>query len=169
MAPFLDDEVFARIDALEKFVYTGPGDEKVEFATEEERDELKIRKGTLTAAERAKIEEHVVFTDKILSKIQFGSKYDKVRFIAGAHHEFINGSGYPNKLAGDEIPLEVRILTIMDVFDSLSSSDRPYRKQSSLAETFEILRAMAKEGKLDIGLVEIARDCFVPDDQLNGF
>ena len=165
VVPFLDDDAFAKIDSLESLVYTGPGDEKVEFITEEEREELKIRKGTLTAAERAKIEEHVVFTDKILSKIQFGSKYDKVRFIAGAHHEFINGSGYPNKLSGDDIPLEVRILTIMDVFDSLSSSDRPYRKQSSLAETFEILRAMAKEGKLDIGLVEIARDCFVPPEE----
>ena len=49
----------------------------------------------------------------------------------------------------------------MDVFDSLSSSDRPYRKQSSLAETFDIIRMMADEGKLDTELVELARDCFV--------
>ena len=64
-----------------------------------------------------------------------------------------------------DIPLEVRILTIMDVFDSLSSSDRPYRKQSSLADTFDILRAMANEGKLDGELVELARKCFLKEEE----
>jgi hypothetical protein len=163
IVPFLDDEAFAKIDLLGEIIYTKPDGEKVYFMTEEEKEELKIRKGTLTAAERAKIEEHVVYTDKILSKINFGKKYDKVRFIAGAHHEFINGTGYPNHLQGADIPLEVRILTIMDVFDSLSSSDRPYRKQSSLSETFDILEAMSKEGKLDMSLVQLARACFVND------
>ncbi len=160
---FLGDAEFARIDEMSKLAYEWNG-EKVPFLTEEERDELKIRKGTLTAKERSIIEEHVVYTDKILSKITFGKKYNMVRFFAGAHHEFINGSGYPNHLKEDEIPLEVRILTIMDVFDSLSSSDRPYRKQSSLADTFEILRAMAKEGKLDSSLVELARKCFLKEE-----
>ncbi|MCR5685531.1 MAG: TIM barrel protein [Lachnospiraceae bacterium] len=158
---FLDDEAFARIDGLKGYSYKGFDDEEIPFITEEECEELKIRKGTLTAKERAIIEEHVVYTDKILEKISFGAKYDKVRFFAGAHHEFINGKGYPKGLSADEIPLEVRILTIMDVFDSLSASDRPYRKQSSLEDTFEILRAMAGEGKLDADLVEMVRDCFL--------
>ena len=161
---FLPDEDFARIDELGKLEYKWE-QEEVPFITPEETEELKIRKGTLTQKERQIIEEHVVYTDKILSKINFGKKYDKVRFMAGAHHEFVNGTGYPNHLQGDEIPLEVRMLTIMDVFDSLSSSDRPYRKQSSLADTFEILRAMAKEGKLDSSLVELARKCFIPEEE----
>ena len=159
-ANFLGDAEFEKIDEISRLQYEWKG-EKVPFLTDEERDELKIHKGTLTAKERQIIEEHVQYTDKILSKMTFGRKYDKVRFFAGAHHEFINGSGYPNHLKGDEIPLEVRILTIMDVLDSLSSSDRPYRKQSSFEDTFEILRSMAREGKLDSDLVELARTCFI--------
>ena len=163
VAGFVGDAEFEKIDKLSEIEYEWNGD-KIPFMTEEERDELKIRKGTLTAKERSIIEEHVVYTDKILSKITFGKKYNMVRFFAGAHHEFINGTGYPNHLKEEDIPLEVRILTIMDVFDSLSSSDRPYRKQSSLADTFEILRAMAKEGKLDSSLVELARNCFLKEE-----
>lgn len=162
VAGFLGDDEFKKIDEVASRTYMWNG-EKVPFLTEDEREELKIRKGTLTAKERGIIEEHVVYTDKILEKITFGKKYDKVRFFAGAHHEFINGTGYPNHLKDEEIPLEVRILTLIDVFDSLSSSDRPYRKQSSLADTFEILRSMAKEGKLDAELVELARNCFVKE------
>lgn len=164
IAGFLDDEKFKHIDDISKREYVWK-DSKVPFLTEEECDELKIRKGTLTAKERSIIEEHVVYTDKILSKMTFSKKYNMVRFFAGAHHEFINGSGYPNHLEDKDIPLEVRILTIMDVFDSLSSSDRPYRKQSSLADTFDILRAMANEGKLDGELVELARKCFLKEEE----
>ena len=164
IAGFLDDEAFVRIDRLKQYAYKNYDGEMIPFITDEEQEELKIRKGTLTAKERAIIEEHVVYTDKILEKISFGAKYDKVRFFAGAHHEFINGKGYPKGLTAEEIPLEVRILTIMDVFDSLSASDRPYRKQSSLADTFEILRAMAGEGKLDAGLVELVRECFLKEE-----
>ena len=164
VAGFLGENEFEHIDSLACRLYEWNGD-CVPFLTEAERDELKIRKGTLTQKEREIIEEHVVYTDRILSKISFGQKYDKVRFFAGAHHEFINGSGYPNHLSGDEIPLEVRILTIMDVYDSLSSSDRPYRKQSSPEDTFEILRSMAEEGKLDSELVELARKCFLEGNE----
>ena len=163
IADYLGDTEFEKIDEISRLQYEWKG-EKVRFLTDEESEELKIHKGTLTSKERSIIEEHVVYTDKILSKITFGKKYNMVRFFAGAHHEFINGTGYPNHLQEKDIPLEVRILTIMDVFDSLSSSDRPYRKQSSLADTFDILRAMAGEGKLDSSLVELARKCFLKEE-----
>ena len=128
--------------------------ETVEFLTDEELHEMLIVKGTLTAEERKIIEMHVVYTDKILSKIEFQDNYKLVRKFAAAHHEYLDGSGYPNGLTADDLPLEVRILTIADIFDSLTADDRPYKKALSKERALSILASMADEGKLDKGLVE---------------
>ena len=159
-AGFLPDDMLERVNSLEGISY-GDGEDKIDLVTADELDMLRIRKGTLSAEERHIIEQHVEYTDKILSQITFGDKYKRVKFIAAAHHEYLDGSGYPNHIKADEIPTEVRILTIMDVFDSLSSSDRPYRKESlSNEKIFSILEAMVREGKLDEDLVRLAKDCF---------
>ena len=159
-AGFLPDDMLERVNSLEGISY-GDGEDKIDLVTADELDMLRIRKGTLSAEERHIIEQHVEYTDKILSQITFGDKYKRVKFIAAAHHEYLDGSGYPNHIKADEIPTEVRILTIMDVFDSLSSSDRPYRKESlSNEKIFSILEAMVREGKLDEDLVRLAKECF---------
>lgn len=159
-AGFLPDDMLEKVNSLEGLSY-GRGDDKVDLVTEDELNMLRIRKGTLSAEERHIIEQHVEYTDKILSQITFGDKYKRVKFIAAAHHEYLDGSGYPKHLTADDLPVEVRILTIMDVFDSLSSSDRPYRKESlSNEKIFSILEAMVREGKLDGDLVALAKECF---------
>ncbi|MCR5521850.1 MAG: TIM barrel protein [Lachnospiraceae bacterium] len=159
-AGFLPDDMLERVNSLEGISY-GKGEDKLSLVTEDELSMLRIRKGTLSPEERHIIEQHVEYTDKILSEIAFGDKYKRVKFIAAAHHEYLDGSGYPNHLTAEDIPVEVRILTIMDVFDSLSSSDRPYRKESlSNEKIFSILEAMVREGKLDGELVALAKDCF---------
>lgn len=157
---FVTDDDLARVESL--YVITIENDsETVRFITEEEFVCLKIRKGTLTADERKVVEQHVEYTEKILSQITFGDKYKNVKFYAGCHHEYLDGSGYPNHLTEKDIPIPVRILTIMDVFDSLSSNDRPYRKEElSNDKIFSILESMVEEGKLDGNLVKLARECF---------
>ena len=69
---------------------------------------------------------------------------------AAGHHELLNGSGYPNHLAGEDIPQEIRIITILDIFDALVADDRPYKPGMPVEKALAILDAMAnKEGKLD--------------------
>ena len=129
-------------------------DEKVELLTDEELHEMMIVKGTLTAEERKIIEMHVVYTDRILSKISFQDNFKLVRSFASAHHEYLDGSGYPNGLTAKDLPLEVRIMTIADIYDSLTADDRPYKKAVPVPKALTILSSMADEGKLDKELVE---------------
>ncbi len=174
-APFLDEEKLARIRDLKNiYLYedtpsgsactTGtdcmPDTEngadsrnKVEFITDDELHEMLIVKGTLTSEERKIIEMHVVYTDRILSKISFQDDFKLVRRFAAAHHEYLDGSGYPNGLTAKDLPLEVRIMTIADIYDSLTADDRPYKKALPIDKALSILSSMADEGKLDKELV----------------
>ena len=102
------------------------------------------------------MEEHVQVTDKLLSQIQFSDDLSHVRQWAASHHELLNGSGYPCHLTGEQIPLQVRIITILDIFDALTAGDRPYKPGMSPERALSILDAMAnKEGKLDPDLVRL--------------
>lgn len=115
---------------------------------------LCIRRGTLSAEERRVMERHVEVTDKLLAKISFSADYANVRSWAASHHEFLDGSGYPRHLTAAEIPPEVRIITILDIFDALIAPDRPYKPAKTVAEALQILQTMAEdEGKLDVELV----------------
>ena len=102
------------------------------------------------------MESHVVVTNKLLSQIQFSADLSHVREWAAAHHELLNGSGYPNHLEGDAIPMEVRIITILDIFDALVADDRPYKPGMPVERALSILDIMAnKEGKLDPSLTAL--------------
>lgn len=149
-AGFLPDERLAWLEEIYRRTYIdGEGQERP-WLTEEERALLSIRKGTLSAEERKIMESHVTVTDKLLSQIKFSNDLSRVRQWAAAHHELLNGSGYPNHLEAGAIPMEVRIITILDVFDALVADDRPYKPGMPVERALSILDAMAnKEGKLD--------------------
>ena len=161
-APFIDDEKLNRINELCKKKVLG-----VNLLTDEEKEDLHIIKGTLTAKEREHIQEHVVKTANILKDVKFGKKYHNSLVIAGRHHELLDGSGYPLHLKGDELNNQVRILTIMDIFDSLTASDRPYKATIPVEKAYFILQSMVKEGKLDEKLVAYLRG-FI-DELLNEY
>ncbi len=78
------------------------------------------------------------------------------------HHERLNGTGYPDGLIGDEIPLLVRIAGVADVFDAITSN-RAYRPAMNVQEATEVLRGMAKAGELDPELVEILTEIVLKD------
>lgn len=101
------------------------------------------------------MEEHVVYTDRLLSEIQFPQDFSHVRAWAAAHHELLDGSGYPRGLKGDEIPYQVRIITILDIFDALVADDRPYKPGIPVDKALGILEHMARKGKLDRQLTEL--------------
>lgn len=163
-AGFLSDDVLEYLWKLRNRTYVEDGRE-LPWITEEEYEMLTIRTGTLSEAERQIMESHVRITSKLLSQIHFSQELANVPKWAAAHHEYLNGSGYPNHLTADEIPWEVRIITILDIFDALVAEDRPYKPGIPVPRALSILETMAeKEGKLDSQLTRLFAEsrCWEP-------
>ena len=104
------------------------------------RDAVLTKPGKLTDEEYAEMKSHAARTKKILSRMHFASQYSQVPAVAGAHHEKFDGTGYPNRLENDSIPLGARIMAVADVFDALAS-ERDYKKAMPLPKVMEIMRA----------------------------
>ena len=153
---FLTDEMLERVGELAKMKYEDVGGVSSLF-TKEEITALSVRKGTLTDEERAVMQSHVTATKSILSQVLFPEAYEMIPFWASCHHELLNGKGYPDHLKANEIPKEVRLLTILDIFEALTSSERPYKKAMSPEKAFDVLGDMAKEGSIDGELLEMFR------------
>ncbi len=115
---------------------------------------LLVRKGSLTDEEREIMENHVVTTQNILSNMKFTRDFVNVPEWASLHHEFLDGSGYPNKFSEGEICNEIRIITIIDIFEALTA-ERPYKKPLSPEKSLEILNSMANEGKIDRSILDL--------------
>lgn len=146
---FLPDESYKRVQEIASLFYEKEDGDKVFYITERERECLSIRKGTLSDDDRKIMESHVEMTAKILSKVRFNKNYKDVPRWASEHHEFLNGSGYPNHLTAEKLDTETRILTITDIYDALTSVDRPYKVPMPKEKAFAILRSMVEEGKLE--------------------
>lgn len=166
-AEFVTDDLLSRLKTLQSRSYTDEKENRRPWLEPEEAAMLSIRKGTLSDAERLTMEEHVLITQKLLSQIQFSGEFSHVPAWAGAHHEYLDGSGYPRRLTAEQIPDEVRIITILDIFDALTADDRPYKKAKTPEEASRILTIMAeKEGKLDPKLTHLFLEsrCWEKDD-----
>ena len=135
--------------------YTGRDGAVIPWLTRTQLQNLQIEKGTLNEEERRIMEYHAVATEKILQEIRFGRQYENVLEIVSAHHEFLDGSGYPKGLRARDIPLGARILTIADIYDSLVATDRPYKRPMNMQTAKRILCEMAQKGKLDSELTAL--------------
>jgi HD-GYP domain-containing protein (c-di-GMP phosphodiesterase class II) len=145
----LDQGGFERLVEIASLVYMAPGGELRPYLEPEEVAALQVRRGSLTEIERIEIERHVVHTIKFLREIPWGRRYADVPRIAGAHHEYLNGAGYPHHLGAGDIPVESRIMTIADIFDALTASDRPYKKAVPIDRALSIIEAEVRVGKCD--------------------
>ena len=148
-AGFLPDEDLSKIQELGKKTYVDEQGQEQLWLMPDELEKLSIRKGTLTAGERSIMESHVVVTARILSQVSFPKIYAEVPKWAAAHHEYLNGKGYPDHVTAEQIPPEVRLLTILDVFDALTARDRPYKAPMSAEKALGILESMVEEGSID--------------------
>jgi HD-GYP domain-containing protein (c-di-GMP phosphodiesterase class II)/ribonuclease BN (tRNA processing enzyme) len=119
---------------------------------------LTIQKGTLNDNEREIINNHATVSLEMLRELPFPKKYARVAEIAAAHHEQINGKGYPLGLKGDKLSFEARILAVADIFEALTASDRPYKKAKKLSESMKILYFMAKDDHIDKDIVKFLYD-----------
>ncbi|MBQ0041927.1 MAG: CHASE2 domain-containing protein [Lachnospiraceae bacterium] len=158
--PLKEDEI-AFIDDFGSREYTAPDNSVIPYLTEDELDDLHIKAGTLSDREREMMKSHVVFTDRILSHVYFGHEFDNVKTMAADHHELLNGSGYPNSKESKDLSPMTRILTIMDIYDSLIADDRPYKKPKTVEVAFKILDEEAQAGKVDASLVQIAKALYL--------
>ena len=125
------------------------------FLTTSELVSLSIPKGSLTNEDRLEIESHVTHTYRFLATIPWTSKLRRIPEIAYGHHEKLNGKGYPRSIAAAEIPVQTRMMTISDIYDALTASDRPYKKAMPVAKALDILGYEAKEGKVDKPLLDL--------------
>jgi HD-GYP domain-containing protein (c-di-GMP phosphodiesterase class II) len=114
---------------------------------------LSVSAGTINSEERYAINHHIIQTIEILEKLPFPKHLSRVPEIAGAHHEKLNGNGYPKGLFGEQISFEARILAIADIFEALTASDRPYKKAKTLPQAIGIMQQLASKGELDQDLL----------------
>ncbi|KAF7768858.1 hypothetical protein PCIT_a3374 [Pseudoalteromonas citrea] len=116
---------------------------------------LCISRGTLTAEDRFKINEHIISTIKILDSVPFPPELAKVPRIASTHHETMRGDGYPRQLKGETLSIPERILALADIFEALTAADRPYKKAKPLSVALKILHKMAVDKHIDLNVFEL--------------
>nr|HEX4317517.1 HD domain-containing phosphohydrolase [Kofleriaceae bacterium] len=151
----LDQGGFEKIAELAGMNYVDEIGTSLPLLTHAEASCLQIRRGSLTEAERIEINSHVVHTFNFLREIPWSRTLRDVPDIAGAHHEKMDGTGYPNRLRGNEIPVPARMMAISDIYDALTASDRPYKKAMPAQRALDILGDEVKQGKLDSDLYEV--------------
>jgi len=151
----LEQGGFDRISDIAGRVFVDPEGNSRPYLSTEEATALSIARGSLTRDERFEIESHVVHTYNFLRQIPWGRQFRHVPDIAGAHHEKLDGSGYPNRLRAEAIPIPARMMTIADIYDALTAKDRPYKKAMPVERALDILSGDVKKGLLDDELFRI--------------
>ncbi|MEY3011790.1 MAG: hypothetical protein RIT45_525 [Pseudomonadota bacterium] len=116
---------------------------------------LSIPRGTLTDEERRQIEDHVVHTYNFLRQIPWTRDLQNVPDIAHRHHEKLNGRGYPKSLGPEAIPVQARIMTIVDIYDALTARDRPYKSAVPHDRAMQILGFEAEAGAICPQLLQL--------------
>ncbi|MBP6599676.1 MAG: HD domain-containing protein [Giesbergeria sp.] len=110
---------------------------------------LAVRRGTLTDEDRFKINDHIVQTVIMLSGLPFPPHLARVPAIASSHHEKLDGTGYPRRLKGAQLSLVDRVMTLADIFEALTASDRPYKPPKTLSQALSIMAGMVREQHID--------------------
>jgi len=153
---FLPETDRKRLEEIAALAIIPPGESAARpLLSADELKHLSIPKGTLSDAEREKINNHAAVTMKMLAAVPFPEHLSQVPLIACSHHERMDGTGYPQGIPAGELPLQARILAIADIFEALTASDRGYRKPISLSKTLTILAQMCNEGHIDPDLYRL--------------
>ena len=151
----LTQDVAEGLGLLESLTFTHWSGERRELVEPDNLASLRIRRGSLSEAERFEIESHVTHTFRFLERIPWTRDLAGVPEIAYAHHERLSGRGYPRQLGAPEIPIQSRAMAIADVFDALTARDRPYKGAVPLQRSLSILEEEARDGALDRPLLDL--------------
>ena len=151
----LDNETITALQNCAQISCLDAAGKRVPLLDPEELEAITVPRGTLTNKERTIMESHVTYTSKMLSEMRFAGIFSQVPAWAGAHHELLDGSGYPEGRRAASLPPEVRLMTILDIYDALTADDRPYKPPLPQDEAFEVLDEMARDGKIDAELLAL--------------
>jgi HD-GYP domain-containing protein (c-di-GMP phosphodiesterase class II) len=157
-----DDRFNALLDLAQRMILS-PSGEPRPLLLASELHSLRVRRGTLDEEEIEEIRSHVNHSFNFLIQIPWTRDLQAVPGIAAAHHEKLDGTGYPRRLAGEAIPIQARMMTIADIFDALVAQDRPYKPALPLTRALDILRDEAQRGSIDRDLLDlfIAREVYL--------
>ena len=150
---------FDRLFEIARLLYRDPRGAEHPLLTPDEVRFLSISQGSLDSSEREQIESHVVHSFNFLMQIPWTKEIRHIPAIARAHHEKLNGTGYPYRLKGVEIPVQARMMTICDIFDALSAADRPYKKAVPAERALAILETAVRESGARSGVVQAVPRC----------
>ncbi len=145
----------AELNAVAEYTFPGENGEDVALLQQFEFVQLTLAKGNLADEERAEIESHVSHTFRFLSQIPWTRNLKQLPDIAYAHHEKLDGSGYPRGLTEPQIPVQSKIMTIADIYDALTARDRPYKPALPAEKALDILQQEAQQGKVDTALLNV--------------
>jgi response regulator RpfG family c-di-GMP phosphodiesterase len=151
----LEQGGFERLADIARHTYRDARGQEQPYLRPNEVETLQILRGSLTTKERIEIESHVSHTYNFLKRIPWGRHFKDIPEIAGAHHEKLDGTGYPRRLTADAIPTPARMMAISDIYDALTASDRPYKRAVPTEKALDIIGSEVKAGKLDAELYRI--------------
>jgi len=154
---FVPDETISRMESLAAIDFEYEGN-RYFLLDELDKMNLSIRRGTLNQDELKVMRNHVSITWEMLSQLSFPKKYQNVAFYASTHHETLNGKGYPKGLEAPKLPLQSRMIAIVDIFEALTAADRPYKTPKTISEALTIMARLVKFGDLDRDLVDFFID-----------
>jgi HD-GYP domain-containing protein (c-di-GMP phosphodiesterase class II) len=143
------------LDEIHGKTFLEKGGQAISFLEDDEYIKLKIKRGSLDEAERKEIESHVTHTFLFLRTIPWTKEMRNIPAIAYGHHEKLDGDGYPRRIQGGDIAVQTRMMTVSDIYDALTASDRPYKRAVPAQKALDILSAEVKEMKLDAELVKV--------------
>ncbi len=135
--------------------WTGIDGKRQNFLTADELENLMIRAGTLTQAERGIINHHIVATIRMLEQLPWPKHLKNVPEYAGGHHERMDGKGYPRGLKREQMSIQARVMGIADIFEALTARDRPYKPGKTLSESLHILGKFKLNGHIDPDLFDV--------------
>ena len=173
---FMDDALQQRVHDIAKYRWVNTDGVEEDVLNENEVMNLIIQKGTLNDAEREVINNHIVMTIKMLGELPFPKHLLRVPEYAGGHHERMDGKGYPLGLTREQLSIPARMMGIADIFEALTSSDRPYKDAKTISECLRILGFMKKDGHVDPDIFDVFikekvymryADEFLPKEQID--
>lgn len=145
----LYDKNTGRLHEANDYRFLDQDEQEIQLLTDFEFSVLSFSRGSLNPEERREIESHVSHTFDFLSLIPWTGQYEGIPDIAHAHHEKLDGTGYPQGLMADQIPVQSRIMAIADIYDALTAGDRPYRSGVPTETALQVIENEVKIGKLD--------------------
>jgi HD-GYP domain-containing protein (c-di-GMP phosphodiesterase class II) len=151
----LDDGDFAHLRQLRDYAFLELDGTRDGLITDTDLAALSVRRGSLTPEERREIESHVSHTREFLAVLPWPPELARVPEIAGAHHEKLDGTGYPDGLVGEQIPLASRVMTVCDIYDALTAMDRPYKSAMSVDMALNVLEDEARRGLVDQDVLKV--------------